>query len=396
LVKSKGYLRENQAFCKVFGGNPRHPLPTDRNARDWQGSGAKPDTPRSNPVVISAAKERKMTVSETSNDAHTPAIQGVNTQLDGWGVLGKSDKGAGVNGLSVTGRGVMGWSDSSYGVSGDSKNSTGVRGTSTSGIGIEGYSTTGSGVGARTSSGTAVVAHSDTGDGVFGEGRRGVVGRSETFQGVYGSSGANSGVVGESASMHAVFGITHSTFAGVYGTSDAGGTGVCGESPTGVGVLGKGKLAGRFEGNVEVTGDIQLTGGADCAEEFDVAQAGAIEPGTVMVLGDDEALHTSTKPYDRRVVGVVSGAGDCRPGLVLDRQELGSGRKPIALLGKVFCKADASCAPIKVGDLLTTSTTPGHAMRISDPIQAFGAVIGKALRPLDSGQGLIPIIIALQ
>lgn len=82
-------------------------------------------------------------------------------------------------------------------------------------------------MGARTKSGTAIVAHSDTGDGVLGEGTRGVVGRSETFQGVYGWSGANSGVVGESTNMHAVFGITHSGFAGVYGTSDAGGTGVC-------------------------------------------------------------------------------------------------------------------------------------------------------------------------
>lgn len=68
-----------------------------------------------------------MTVSETSNDAHTPAIQGTNTQQDGWGVLGRSDKGAGVNGTSVSGRGVMGmgWSDSAYGVSGDSNKSTG-------------------------------------------------------------------------------------------------------------------------------------------------------------------------------------------------------------------------------------------------------------------------------
>ena len=53
-------------------------------------------------------------------------------------------------------------------------------------------------------------------------------------------------------------------------------------------------------------------------------------------------------------------------------------------------------APIEVGDLLTTSATPGHAMKATDPLKAFGAVIGKALRPLDSGQGLIPVLIALQ
>ncbi len=65
-------------------------------------------------------------------------------------------------------------------------------------------------------------------------------------------------------------------------------------------------------------------------------------------------------------------------------------------MGKVYCKVDASYAPIAIGDLLTTSPTPGHAMNAIDQLQAFGAVIGKALRPLGEGQGLIPILIALQ
>ena len=34
-------------------------------------------------------------------------------------------------------------------------------------------------------------------------------------------------------------------------------------------------------------------------------------------------------------------------------------------------------------------------MKASDSAQAFGAVVGKALRPLESGQDLIPILIAL-
>jgi hypothetical protein len=51
---------------------------------------------------------------------------------------------------------------------------------------------------------------------------------------------------------------------------------------------------------------------------------------------------------------------------------------------------------IEVGDLLTTSPTRGHAMKVDEPMKAFGAVIGKALRPLREGQGLIPILIALQ
>jgi hypothetical protein len=244
--------------------------------------------------------------------------------------------------------------------------------------------------------GSGVAGDNQSGDGVVGTGRRGVVGHSETFQGIYGSSGANSGVVGESASMHAVFGITHSTFAGVYGTSDAGGTGVCGESPTGVGVLGKGgKLAARFEGDVEVTGDVRLTN-ADCAEDFDIANADLVEAGTVMVLGDDGALQPSESEYDKRVAGVVSGAGNYKPGIVLDKQKAQPNRRPVALLGKVFCKVDASFAPVEIGDLLTTSSTPGHAMKTIDQSKAFGAVIGKALRPLSGGQGLVPILVALQ
>jgi hypothetical protein len=81
---------------------------------------------------------------------------------------------------------------------------------------------------------------------------------------------------------------------------------------------------------------------------------------------------------------------------VLDKQQSERTRQPIALLGKVYCKVDASHAQIEVGDLLTTSGTAGYAMKASDSLKASGSVIGKALRPLKEGQGLIPILIALQ
>jgi hypothetical protein len=35
-------------------------------------------------------------------------------------------------------------------------------------------------------------------------------------------------------------------------------------------------------------------------------------------------------------------------------------------VGKVYCKVDADAGPIAVGDLLTSSNTVGHAMRVSD------------------------------
>jgi hypothetical protein len=144
-------------------------------------------------------------------------------------------------------------------------------------------------------------------------------------------------------------------------------------------------------------GDITLSN-ADCAEDFDVDvdRAGEIEPGCVVVVDDDGRLQLTATAYDKRVVGVASGAGDKRPGLILDRRHPAGGRRPVALLGKVDCLVDADIAPIQVGDVLTSSSTLGHAMKATDPLKAFGSVIGKALRPLGAGQHLIPILITLQ
>lgn len=143
------------------------------------------------------------------------------------------------------------------------------------------------------------------------------------------------------------------------------------------------------------SGDIRLSN-SDCAEEFDVSELSESEPGTVMVLDHGERLQQSTKAFDKRVAGVVSGAGDYRPGIVLDKKPTQANRIPLALVGKVYCKVDAEYSPVQVGDLLTTSPTPGHAMKADDPLKAFGAVIGKALRGLEHGQDLIPILVALQ
>jgi hypothetical protein len=143
------------------------------------------------------------------------------------------------------------------------------------------------------------------------------------------------------------------------------------------------------------TGDITLAN-ADCAEEFDVAEAEVIEPGAVMVFNADGRIRKSSEAYDRKVAGVISGAGNYRPGIVLDKHVSNERRMPVALLGKVYCNVDATRSPIEVGDLLTTSDTPGHAMKASDSRKAFGAVLGKALKPLASGRGLIPVLVNMQ
>jgi hypothetical protein len=150
-------------------------------------------------------------------------------------------------------------------------------------------------------------------------------------------------------------------------------------------------------GNMQVAGDIILAN-ADCAEEFDVdkSSTGDLVPGSVMVISDGGSLRLSNSAYDKRVAGVISGAGDFRPGMILDRRSSDSSRPAVALMGKVFCRVDASYVPVEVGDLLTSSATPGHAMKATDSSRAFGAVIGKALGPLPQGKALIPILVALQ
>jgi hypothetical protein len=218
-------------------------------------------------------------------------------------------------------------------------------------------------------------------------------------QGVHGETNATNVVavagieLNPNSNAAAVYGEQRGSGPGVFGVAKGSGAGVFGTSTSGP--------AGYFQGDVTVTGtlraqvDVVLTGG-DCAEDFDVVSSDSIEPGSVMVLDDDGLLVESEKAYDNRVAGVISGAGDYKPGIVLDKKQGSARRLPVALVGKVYSKVDAEWAPVAVGDLLTTSATPGHAMKAVDPIRAFGSVIGKALRPLRAGRGLIPILVALQ
>jgi hypothetical protein len=293
-----------------------------------------------------------------STAKNIPGIYGTNN-LGGDGVFG-----SGTNG----GRGTVGVSDSSVGVCGNSATGIGVWGEthSTTEPGVSGYCDKG-------------------GDGVFGNavgGGRGVVGVSDGHTGVEGDSTSGVGVWGQSQNAEGVHGISSSpTAAGVAGYNDKGGP------------------AGLFQGNVQVNGtlsvsqDVILTG-ADCAEDFDLSHGVSADPGSVMVIDNTGSLAPCAQAYDRRVAGVVSGAGSFRPAFTLDRREPSSvPRSAIALVGKVYCKA---IGPIAVGDLLTTSTTPGHAMKVVDFSRAAGAVLGKAIGSLGSGTGLVPMLVSLQ
>jgi hypothetical protein len=217
-------------------------------------------------------------------------------------------------------------------------------------------------------------------------GGTGVVGLSKKWIGVFGKSTEKAGVHGES---NGKFGV------GVAGINTG----------EGIAIWGKAPRAGRFEGNVEVTGDIQLLNG-DCAEDFDVADSELknVEAGTVMVLTENGSLQPSYQEYDKKVAGILSGASGYKPAIVLDRRytepqsqnQKNKDRLPIALMGKVYCKVDARHASIEIGDLLTTSSTKGCAMKAEDPMKAFGAVIGKALGSINEGMGMIPVLVGLQ
>ncbi|MCH7497953.1 MAG: hypothetical protein IH971_08885 [Candidatus Marinimicrobia bacterium] len=144
---------------------------------------------------------------------------------------------------------------------------------------------------------------------------------------------------------------------------------------------------------------IQITGGADLAEPFRVAGSDAIAPGTVVSIDPNHPgqLRVASRAYDRTVAGIISGAGGVNPGILMAQADSeADGDYPVALTGRLYAWADASTGPITPGDLLTTSDTPGHVMKVTDHDRAQGAIIGKAMSSLDEGRDLVLVLVALQ
>ena len=313
-----------------------------------------------------------------SNATGVPGIRGDAGQFVSDGVQGFTHQAgkAGVIGVAdvADAVGVKGVSEYQDGVQGFAKNvdHSGVIGVNQAGVGVQG--------------------RSDGHDGVqgwtAGAGKAGVIGIStntpqQAGPGVHGRSAA-AGVLGENtASWHGVAGIggptggegvhgdSNTTWAGVGGTNadngpgvwgiggPNGGEGIHGESRSGSPAVGGyskgGGPAGFFDGDVVVTGDVILQG-ADYAEALTTTDPG-VTAGAVVVLGEDGEIHPCAKQYDTTVAGIVSGAGGVKPALVLDRHDNSA---HVALMGKVWCKADATDIAIRPGDLLTTSATEGH------------------------------------
>jgi hypothetical protein len=145
---------------------------------------------------------------------------------------------------------------------------------------------------------------------------------------------------------------------------------------------------------------LQITGGSDLSEQFNINVTGqTLEPGMVVSIDPENPgeLRLSTQAYDYTVAGIVSGAGGIKPGMLMGQAGTkADGKHPVALTGRVYCWIDADYGAIRPGDLITTSDTPGHGMRVSDHLEARGAIIGKAMTSLESGRGLVLVLVSLQ
>jgi len=146
------------------------------------------------------------------------------------------------------------------------------------------------------------------------------------------------------------------------------------------------------------TGDpvVEFGEGLDYAEGFDVSDGSSIEPGTVLVIdpASPGKLAVSTRAYDTRVAGIAAGANGLGSGVRLGVEQYDC---DVALAGRVYCNVEAIGCAIEPGDLLTTSDTPGYAMKATDSDAARGAILGKAMERLERGaRGRILVLVSLQ
>ena len=144
---------------------------------------------------------------------------------------------------------------------------------------------------------------------------------------------------------------------------------------------------------------ITIEGGSDLAEPFKITSGqNDVPQGAVVVIDEQNPGHLklSDQGYDTRVAGVISGANGINPGIKMQQQGLLEGGKNVALTGRVYVQADTSNGAIKPGDLLTTSSMPGHAMKVTDHVKAAGAILGKAMTGLSEGKGMVLVLVTLQ
>lgn len=170
----------------------------------------------------------------------------------------------------------------------------------------------------------------------------------------------------------------------------------------GSGDIARGFTAGSLKFRVTNTGRVvttalQITGGGDLVEGFETGEE-TCEPGSVLVIDPENPgeLRLSGEAYDPKVAGVVSGAGGVAHGIRMGQDGVLDGDTLVAMTGRVYVKCSAENGPIRPGDRLTTCSLPGHAMKATDSARSDGAVLGKAMTSLESGTGLVLVLVNLQ
>jgi hypothetical protein len=320
-----------------------------------------------------------------------PAWQGGVFNVD---MTGTYPAASAIDGTAATGSAVRG----------ESLGGNGVLGTTENGYGVYGYDG-----GTEEARGYAGYFYSENGVGVYGQsnGNRehaniyspGVYGKSTNGVGVYGRSDTESG----SWTSAGVMGWSHSAPGGKF-LSYNGNLIEGWEDVWGDGLTLRERFKVTYNGNVyaDQAYHCGLGSGSEpgtCVIQNSPADFAEVlparedpEPGDVLVIATDGVLLPSSVPYQNTVVGIYS----TQPGYVGNGQLLEEeGNVPLAVVGLVPVKASAENGPIQPGDLLTSAASPGHAMRAGENPPA-GTVVGKALEALESGTGIIQMLVMLQ
>lgn len=289
-----------------------------------------------------------LALSASTQDQDGPALKAANTL--GAGLQGLSQSGVGTLGQSKDGIGVFGLSSTSIGVQGDSVIGSGVRGLTSTGIGVEGASGTGAGVKGVSEKNVGVIGFGNVGAGLQGIS---IAGTALELQGFLGDNLISAQDVSAAETQQARF------------------------------------VVSRAQGNVWAKGAFQ-SAQHGWVERLPGSRQG-LEAGVVLAIQADGRVGSSQVAYDSAVVGVYAPEAGFVSGDSEGQDELNVG-----VGGVMLVKVSAANGPISPGDLLTTAGTPGFAMRCEDRIKCFGALLGKALQPLDAGEGLIKVLLALQ
>ncbi|MCS6804686.1 MAG: hypothetical protein RMM98_07985 [Acidobacteriota bacterium] len=229
---------------------------------------------------------------------------------------------------------------------------------------------------------------------------------SSAVRGVH--QGLGVGVLGQIANSMstapAVWGVSDGTGSGVAATMTGNGTGLLVDHNGATGNLAVFRSSNANRVRFDKTGRGFFNGGtqnsgADVAEAFEVeGSVHAYEPGDVLVISTrtDRTVEKSREPYSTLVAGVYS----TKSGVLLTERSMDDAHEdtvPLGIVGVIPTKVSAENGPIRRGDLLVTSSLPGHAMKATDQSRLVGAVLGKALENFDGqGTGVIRVLVSVK